>query len=120
MVGDHANKDFVMIDQYINDGIVPTVFQMDVDGEEVNVFNGAKSLIALAKTTFIIEVHPKDLKERGQNIDQVLNFFSDEKFKKAYLPNLRKLDTQWTAELSAEERTEEFYFLATPIDQPRM
>jgi negative regulator of genetic competence, sporulation and motility len=55
---------------------------MDVDGEEVNVFNGAKSLIDLAKTTFIIEVHPKDLKERGQNIDQVLNFFSDEKFKK--------------------------------------
>ena len=93
---------------------------MDVDGEEVNVFNGAKSLIALAKTTFIIEVHPKDLKERGQNIDQVLNFFSDEKFKKAYLPNLRNLDTEWKEILSSEEKTEEFYFLATPINQPRL
>lgn len=120
MVGKKAGKDFVTVNGYADQGIVPTVFLMDVDGEEVNVFAGAEKLIAMGKTTFLVEMHPKDLKERGQHVDEVMAYFSDELYTKVFLPDLRNDNTEWKNEINQDEKSEEFYFLATPKNNQRL
>lgn len=119
MVGSQPGKDFVTVNQFVAKGEIPTVFLMDVDGEEVSVLQGAKDLIQKGETTFLIEVHPKDLKERGKTVEQTLEFFSDEIYAKAYLPDLRSETSQWQPEINQVEKSDEFYFLATPKNNQR-
>lgn len=118
-----ANKDegeFISINQFLKKNPTPSIFQMDVDGEEINVLSGAGNLLQAGKTTFLIEVHPKDLADRHQSVDAFLNLFDTSKYDLMYLPQLRSIEAKWKDHLTAEDRSDEFYLLANPKGQQRL
>lgn len=114
LVGTKDDAEFVSINTYLKDHPVPTIFQMDVDGEEVTVMQGATALLGNKTTTFIIETHPADLARRGKTVEEFLAFFSTDLYDLQFLPDLRADVTHWTEVLSAEQLKEEFYTLAVP------
>jgi hypothetical protein len=119
LVGDKDQGEFIRVDTYIRSHSGPTIFLMDVDGEEVTVLRGAPELIRSGKATFLIEVHPKDLADRGKTVDEVMAFFPKEQYALRYLPALREAGSVWSETISAADRKEEFFLLATPLSNPR-
>lgn len=119
-VGKENKKGFVVVDRYIQTNKPSTIFFMDVDGEEINVLAGAKQLLENGTCTFLIEVHPADLKHRGQVVEQLLQLFSTEKYTLRYLPNHRGKESVWGDNISENDIQQEFFLLATPIQQPRL
>jgi hypothetical protein len=119
-VGKQDNAEMIAMDTYIRQNGQPTIFQMDVDGEEINVLSGAKALLAAGTTTFIVEVHPKDLAERGQSDKDFVALFSKDLYTLRYLPNLRSEATAWTDQITEAEAREEYYLCATPKSAPRI
>jgi hypothetical protein len=120
LIGNKDEHPFLRIDTYLQKHPSPTIFQMDVDGEEINVLSGAFHFLKAAKTTFLVEVHPKDLADRGQTVDAFLSLFDPSLYDFSYLPQLRSLDARWTDHLSANDLTEEFYLLANPKGKLRL
>jgi hypothetical protein len=118
-VGAKDNLEMVAMDTYIAQNEAPTIFQMDVDGEEINVLSGAKKLLAQGRCTFIVEVHPKDLADRQQTDAQFVALFDSNLYDLTYLPNLRSDKTKWAKDISDEDRKEEYYLCATPKGQNR-
>lgn len=114
MVGDHDDDTFVSINNYIRTHAVPTIFQMDVDGDEISVMRGAGALLGNGITTFIIETHPVDLVKRGKTVQEFLNFFDPGKYDLRYLPDLRAGVSAWTERLDEAQLEDEFYTLAIP------
>jgi len=55
-------------------GYDPDVLKVDVEGFELKVLKGAEQLIARRRPTWIIEVHPWQLKQSGEESDEVLRF----------------------------------------------
>jgi hypothetical protein len=119
-VGSENRKDFIAIDSYTQKAASPTVFLMDVDGEEINVLRGANELIAAASCTFLIEVHPVDLAKRNQAITELFEFFDEKTYKLAYLPNHRDLTANWCESIADGDKENEFFLLATPKNSPRL
>ncbi len=119
-VGSENKKGFVVIDQYIKSHHPSSIFFMDVDGEEINVLKGAKQLLDNGACTFLIEVHPADLKQRSQVVSELLQLFSTEKYVLRYLPNHRGKDSVWGEAISDKDIQQEFFLLATPIRSPRV
>jgi Methyltransferase FkbM domain len=113
-VGPVDNHKMVSIDTYMLNNPAPTIFQMDVDGEEINVLSGAKNLLARAQTTFIVEVHPKDLADRKQSESQFVALFDPAIYELSYLPNLRSDASKWADSISELDRKEEYYLCAKP------
>jgi Methyltransferase FkbM domain len=118
-VGNENKKGFVTMDTYTQTNHPASIFFMDVDGEEINVLNGAKRMLDKADCTFLIEVHPVDLKNRNQEVSGLLQLFSANKYELRYLPNHRGKDSVWSETISAEELKNEFFLLATPRSNPR-
>ncbi|MFM7725064.1 MAG: hypothetical protein ACKO7B_00040 [Flavobacteriales bacterium] len=118
-VGKENKKGFVVVDQYIQSRKPSSIFFMDVDGEEINVLNGAKQLLEKGNCTFLIEVHPADLKDRNQYVPELLQLFSPEKYALRYLPNHRGKDSVWGEHISDQDIQQEFFLLATPTKNPR-
>lgn len=119
LVGDRDDDTFVSINHYLQNNPTPSIFQMDVDGEEISVMRGAGHLLGNGITTFIIETHPVDLAKRGKSVQEFLNFFDSEKYDLRYLPDLRAEVTAWTDALSETQLKNEFYTLAVPKGQSR-
>ncbi len=114
MVGDHRGGGFIRIDDYVSNHEFPTIFQMDVDGEEINVLNGALELLKSGKTTFLVEVHPVDLANRGKTVQQFLGLFDPALYSFRYLPDLRSPESEWSEVITPLQLEDEFYLLATP------
>jgi hypothetical protein len=114
LVGDQDDQTFISINHYIRSNPVPTIFQMDVDGEEITVMKGATTLLGNRRTTFIIETHTEDLAKRGKTVEEFLAFFSTDLYDLQFLPDLRANVTHWREELSPEQMKDEFYTLAIP------
>ncbi len=113
-----AGEQYITINNFIKKGApVPTLFQMDVDGEEYRIINGASNLLGNGVTEFLIEVHPKDLKERGIDIMQFLNLFKSNAYQFVYLPNLRANNSNWVNNLNEVDLTDEFYLYAVPVNK---
>ena len=100
--------------------IVPTIFQMDVDGEEHRILRGAGTLLNNGVTEFLIEVHPKDLKDRGISVQEFLGYFNPEKFVFRYLPDLRSNSSVWVDDIARVDLSEEFYLYAAPPSKCRI
>jgi hypothetical protein len=113
-VGNRDSKDMIRIDSYIEQNGFPTIFQMDVDGEEINVLAGAQKLLASGTCTFIVEVHPKDLAERNQSHLDFVALFDKNVYDLQYLPNLRSESSKWSATISERDQEEEYYLCASP------
>jgi len=112
---------FITMNTFINqEQVVPTIFQMDVDGEEYRIINGATKLLGNGVTEFIIETHPKDLGERGVTVHQFLDLFSPAHYDFVYLPDLRNFDSQWVNSLDKVDLTQEFYLYAAPKGKLRI
>lgn len=109
----------ITLDEYCDRNPVPTIMQMDVDGEEMSVMNGAKKLLTNQKTEFIIEVHPADLHKRNISLNEFLQLFPANGLTLKYLPGFRNLNTQWTDEFSEVDTSEEFYIYAHPAGKSR-
>jgi hypothetical protein len=109
----------IRIDTYIKENGSPTIFQMDVDGEEINVLSGAKALLASGTCTFIVEVHPKDLADRKQSDKAFVALFDTTLYDLRYLPNLRSSNTSWVDTISESEALEEYYLCASPKSSTR-
>jgi hypothetical protein len=99
--------------------IKPSILQMDVDGEEFRIMNGAKQLLENNFTEFLIEVHPKDLKERNINLDDFLSLFKRENLGIFYLPDFRLINTKWTEDFETVNKNEEFYIYVFPLIKKR-
>jgi hypothetical protein len=119
-VGKNDSSEMIAMDTYIRQNVAPTIFQMDVDGEEINVLSGAKALLAAGTTTFIVEVHPKDLADRKQSDKDFVALFDPALYKLRFLPNLRSDATAWTDNITEQEAKEEYYLCATPLSAPRI
>lgn len=119
-VGGRDSKDMIAMDTYLNSHSSPTIFQMDVDGEEINVLSGAKKLLDAATAIFLVEVHPKDLKERNQSEAQFVELFNNNKYDLRFLPDLRNENSLWSDTISEHHRTEEYYLLAAPKGKMRL
>lgn len=114
-VGKSDDSKMISIDNYISKkNASPTIFQMDVDGEEINVLSGAKKLLDAATCIFLIEVHPLDLANRKQTTEQFLKIFDSTKYKFRYLANLRADNSFWSDKISSAEMKDEFYLMALP------
>jgi hypothetical protein len=98
---------------------IPTIMQMDVDGEELNVMQGATDLLTNKTTEFLIEVHPADLAKRGIKLETFLSLFTEKDFDIKYLPDFRELDTAWITDYSKVNKNEEFYIYAAPKNRSR-
>jgi hypothetical protein len=113
--GKRDGNNYLSINDAIKKGFdVPTIFQMDVDGEEYKIIKGASDLLVNGITEFLIEVHPKDLKDRGVAIMEFLDLFDKNTFSFSYLPNLRSDDSKWVHSLDEVDLTDEFYLYAVP------
>ncbi len=119
-VGSTNSNKMVAIDTYLKNHKSPTIFQMDVDGEEINVLSGAKNLLNAGTAIFLVEVHPKDLKERKQSEQEFVDLFPPSLYELRYLPNLRNENSEWSNSISAQDRTEEYYLLAAPKGKMRV
>ncbi|MFN0032103.1 MAG: hypothetical protein ACKVOR_08090 [Flavobacteriales bacterium] len=119
-VGSRDSREWIAIDTYMQTHAAPTIFQMDVDGEEINVLSGAKKLLDAATSIFLVEVHPKDLKERNQSEAEFVALFNTDKYELRFLPDLRNENSEWSDNISAQHRTEEYYLLAAPKGKMRL
>lgn len=109
-----------IIDYCKKNNVVPTIFQMDVDGFEGDILNGAKNLLENNVTEFLIEVHPQDLiTKKGSNVREFLKIIDANKFDIRYLPDLRQNNTNWTLDLGEVDLNEEFYLYAAPKGKAR-
>ncbi len=54
-------------DLFDQDGLVPTVVKLDVEGHEIGVLDGAKRLIAGRRTVFVVEYHPHLVEQYGRS-----------------------------------------------------
>ncbi len=120
MVGAEDGGDFVSIDGYLKKNVQASVVLMDVDGEECTVLSGAKKAIQDGNTTWLIEVHPRDLAKRNKSQEEVVAHFQNSHYALRYLPNLRNPSSQWSEQISEEDKKEEFFLLATPIQKQRL
>ena len=53
--------------------IIPEVIKIDVEGAEIQVFEGAKSTLNKYHPIIILSVHPKHLNLLGDSVDKLLN-----------------------------------------------
>jgi len=114
------NTPAISINDYCTDKkIVPTLLQMDVDGEEFDIMLGASSLIGNGVTEFLIEVHPVDLRKKGTGANDFLNLFKADNLTIKYLPNFREQNTKWTSEFPDIGEDEEFYIYVSPKSRQR-
>ena len=118
-VGSSDSSEMIRIDTYVKENGSPTIFQMDVDGEEINVLSGAKALLDSGTCTFIVEVHPKDLADRKQSDKAFVALFDTNLYDLRYLPNLRSSNTSWVDTISESEALEEYYLCASPKSSTR-
>jgi hypothetical protein len=115
------NEKYYKIDSIIDRlNKIPTIFQMDVDGEEYRIMSGAQKLIGNNITEFLIEVHPKDLKERKIKTTEFLSLFDSKLYDFHYLPDLRNDNSNWTSDISKVDLNEEFYLYAFPKNKSRI
>ncbi|MBC7783812.1 MAG: FkbM family methyltransferase [Burkholderiales bacterium] len=61
MVGDRNDGDFVTVDSFADQIIYPCVLKVDVDGGEMDVFNGAGKVLAHQDVSVILETHSVEL-----------------------------------------------------------
>jgi FkbM family methyltransferase len=55
--------------------MVVHLVKMDVDGFECDVLSGAKRMMSIHKPTFIMELSPYILRERGHSAEELMSFF---------------------------------------------
>jgi len=120
LVGDSDQRGFIQVNTYLKSNRRPSIFLMDVDGEEVTVLKGAGNLIDGGDCTFLIEVHPRDLAKRGLTSKQVVDFFNPVTYRLRYLPALREEQSTWKDTITETEQSEEFFLLATPLNHQRI
>lgn len=115
MITDSDGDGKLSIDHYVKKtGSVPTLIKMDIDGGEVDAMKGMKNLLAMKKTTWLIEIHPVILAKQNQAFDQILAMIP-EGYSLTYLPLVRDDNTEWTSDLNSFDRKEEFFVCIAPI-----
>ncbi len=65
-------KEQITLDSYVaKNGCIPGLIKIDVEGAEINVLRGAKSVLREYHPEIIISVHPKHLEILGHSIDEL-------------------------------------------------
>ena len=65
-------KEQVTLDSFVaKNGCIPGLIKIDVEGAEINVLRGAKSVLREYHPEIIISVHPKHLEILGHSVDEL-------------------------------------------------
>ena len=65
-------KEQVTLDSFVaKNGCIPGLIKIDVEGAEINVLRGAKSVLSEYHPEIIISVHPKHLEILGHSVDEL-------------------------------------------------
>lgn len=95
--------------------VVPSLLKIDVEGFELLVLDETEDVIERRETTFLIELHPKQIRCHGGSVDQLLEIFPDD-YTLRFLPDVRgEPSAPWTTELSrANESPGQPFLYAAP------
>ncbi len=70
-----TNKIQISLDDFCKqNNTIPDIIKIDVEGAEFEILAGAKDIITKYKPEIIISLHPKHLKELGNNINGIFDF----------------------------------------------
>ena len=65
-------KEQITLDSFVaKNGCIPELIKIDVEGAEINVLKGAKSVLREYHPEIIISVHPKHLEILGHSVDEL-------------------------------------------------
>jgi hypothetical protein len=65
-------KEQITLDSFVaKNGCIPGLIKIDVEGAEINVLRGAKSVLSEYHPEIIISVHPKHLEILGHSVDEL-------------------------------------------------
>ncbi len=74
--------DVVTIDTFVeHQNIVPDVIKIDTEGFELNILKGAVNLLNKHSPMIFLEVHPTDLNNLGQSVDDLIILLSKNGYK---------------------------------------
>ncbi|MDJ0703814.1 MAG: FkbM family methyltransferase [Leptolyngbyaceae cyanobacterium MO_188.B28] len=70
--------DAIRLDTFVlTQKIKPDVIKIDVEGYEMDVLRGAKRLLSDYSPLIFLEIHPDELRDNGQTVEQVLSFLTN-------------------------------------------
>ena len=65
-------KEQITLDSFVEkNGCIPELIKIDVEGAEINVLRGAKSVLREHHPEIVISVHPKHLEILGYSVDEL-------------------------------------------------
>jgi FkbM family methyltransferase len=71
-------KEQITLDSFVaKNGCIPELIKIDVEGAEISVLKGAKSVLRKYHPEIIISVHPKHLKILGHSVDELKKMVCD-------------------------------------------
>ena len=82
--GEEINIDVIKLDEYFNTtGLIDKIslIKIDVEGAELQVLNGMKTILKNKKLKLLIEFIPKHLEKHGTNPDDILKILEKNNFK---------------------------------------
>ena len=85
------------LDGYASDNPSPDVVTVDVEGAELDVVRGAVDLLADARPTLFVEVHPALLEHRGEDVTELYETLDRHDYR-VLLGNHRTYPMEWTTD----------------------
>lgn len=73
--------DDICIDNYTSKTSPPDIVKIDVEGAELNVLKGMKDILEKQRPDLLIELHPKLIKNFGDNIQEIRDLLTEYGYK---------------------------------------
>lgn len=90
----HYKVKTLTVDQVSNEtAILPDLIKIDVEGAEIEVLRGAKTVASKGKTQFFVEVHSGEELSIINNTEQIINWCKENNYTPYYLKKMSVLTT---------------------------
>lgn len=92
-------------DAFLDDALVPKIIKIDAEGHEIGILDGARELIALGRTIFVIESHSSDhVQSFNRSGDELLTHFDPARWSFGQLSDDGVSPIASTDEITPDER----------------